>query len=341
MYVNEMNGTTQNYSDLKVEDSWIDYLRTRLPYSFNRIEEERRRGLSRHFILSEPVLLEGAMAAERHNFWRRGNVYYMSGKLLDYYSMSDVGQRYRTLEVMRLLTDTTGVTRYVWPIDKFAFYNSMQMEKVWGFVQHNHLDRERVMMTNVTLAAELCLKAVMTHASFREASRFKFSEGHDISKLYEALPDSLRDEIAAESIVFAKEYVAFRAQVEADFLRIMALPSQPQGYPDAKQQAEADWDQMAKRIRESNYTAFVNSNDPGATDKHLPEGWFEEALDQMRLIEQPGDISQYFRYAPQEDKDELPIDLINSVLLLGRFMYEHLFPVPPLDNRPLSGFPIR
>ncbi len=254
--------------------------------------------------------------------------------------MSDVGQSYRMLEVMRLLTDTTGVTRYVWPFDAFSFYNSMQMEKVWGFVQHNHLDRERVMMTSVTQAVELCLKAIATHATFRETSYFKFNAGHDIAKLYEDLPKLLQDEIVAESKVFAKDYLAFRKQVEGDIQRISALPSQPQAYPEAKQQAEADWDRMAKRIRESNYTAFVNSNDPGATDRYLHEGWFEGALDQMRLIEQPGDISQYFRYAPQEENDELPIDLINSGLLLGRFIYEHLFPVPPSDNRHLSGFPI-
>ena len=49
------------------------------------------------------------------------------------------------------------------------FYNSMQMEKVWRFAQENHLDRERVMMSNVIQGVELCLKAISTHASYREA----------------------------------------------------------------------------------------------------------------------------------------------------------------------------
>ena len=98
---------------------------------------------------------------------------------------------------------------------------------------------------------------------------------------------------------------------------------------------------IAKRIGECDYTAFVNSNDPGVGDKYLHEGWFDEALGQLRSIEGPGDISQYFRYAPQFDSDELPTDLIHWVLLLGRFMYEHLFPVPPSDNSgPRSGFPV-
>ena len=121
-----MNDATPKYGDLKMEDSWIDYLRSRLPYSFDRIRSGGTRS-SRCFVLSEPVLLTGELAAERHNYWRRGNVFYMSGKLLDYFSMPAVGQRYRTLEATRLLTDTTGDTHYNWPGDKFAFFNSMQM----------------------------------------------------------------------------------------------------------------------------------------------------------------------------------------------------------------------
>ena len=339
MQVQKMTDTTPNYGGLLVEDSWIEYLRTRLPYSFNHIEQKGN-GPSKHFVLSEPELLTGFLAAERHNFWRRGNVYYMSGKLLDYHSMPDVGQRYRTQEVIGLLTGAPG-TEYIWPTDIFAFYNSMQMEKVWGFAQDNHLDRERVMMTNVILAVELCLKGIMTHATFQETSCFKFNAGHDVAKLYAALPGSLRDEIAAESKVFAVNYLAFRTQVEADIKELMGRGlSHTQPDPDAKQQAKADWNQIASRIRETNYTAFVNVNDPGKTEKQLHERWFEEALDSVKPIEDTHDISQYFRYAPQKDKDELPVELIHRVLLLGRFMYEHLFPVPPSDNGPLSGFPL-
>ena len=242
-----MTNTTPSYGDLPVEDSWIEYLRIRLPYSFNCIEEKRS-GRSRHIVLSEPVFLTGGLAAERHNYWGRGNVYYMSGKLLDYFSMSAVGQAYRMQEIRRLLTSAPG-TQAPWPLDIFAFYNSMQMEKVWGFAQDNHLDRERVMMTNVILAVELGLKAIMTHAAFRETCCFKFAAGHDVAKLYEALPDPLQDEIAAESKVFATDYLAFRTQVETNIEKLMGRRfSQPQSSPDAKQQE--NWDRMAKRIRE-------------------------------------------------------------------------------------------
>ena len=333
--------TEPSYYDLEHEETWMDYLRTRLPYSFNRVEEKGS-GQSRHFVLSEPVLLTGSHAADRHNFWRRGQIYYMSGKLLDFYSMSQIGESYRIAEVVQLLTDS-GIAKYVWPENPIAYYNSMQMEMVWGFAQRNHLDRERVMMTNVILAVELCLKAVSTHASFRETGSFRFNAGHDVAKLYAALPDSLRDEIVVESEEFAKAYVAFRAEVEADIQRIDDRHlSSSDAQPNRKERAEAEWNELARRIKESAYTAFVNSNDPGADNKYLHEGWLEEALNQVKHIEDPGDISQYFRYAPHKDKDELPTDLIHWILLLGRFMYEHLFPVSPTDNHgPRSGFPIR
>ena len=229
-----MTNTTPSYGNLPIEDSWIEYLRTRLPYSFNCIEEKGT-GRSRHFVLSEPVFLTGEFAAERHNYWRRGNVYYMSEKLLDHFSMSAVGQAYRMQETLRLLTSAPG-TQYAWPRDIFVFYNSMQLEKVWGFAQDNHLDRERVMMTNVIQAVELGLKAIMTHAAFREICCFKFAAGHDVAKLYEALPHPLQDEIAAESKVFAIDYLAFRTQVETDIKILMGRSfSQPQSSPDAKQ----------------------------------------------------------------------------------------------------------
>ena len=148
-------------------------------------------------------------------------------------------------------------------------------------------------------------QAVSTHATFRETGSFKFNTGHDVSKLYGALPESLREEITAESEVFARQYVSFRAKVEASIEQIFSQRlSKPLTNPDRKRLAEAEWNELAKSIRESNYTAFVNSNDPGSNNKYLREGWFEEALNQVKLIEEPGDITQYFRYAPHKDKDD-------------------------------------
>ena len=140
-----MSDTTPSYADLRIEDSWIDYLRTRLPYSFNRIEEKGS-GRSRHFVLSEPALLTGMFAADRHNYWKRGNIYYLSGKLLDYHSMSEVFLRpyVRTLSLLiRLLREVLTCSTPLLGVNPIALYNSMQMEKIWGFAQDGTLDRER------------------------------------------------------------------------------------------------------------------------------------------------------------------------------------------------------
>ena len=331
-----MNEENPRYHDLEVEDSWLKYLITRLPYAFMAISPERTQAGIRIFKLSDPVLLTGINAPERHNFWKRGNVYYMTGKLLDFYSMPQVSSRYRLLEVLQLQNQAP-IVKFGWPTDAFTFYNSMQMEKVLGFLQPNPLDRERVMMSNVILAIELCLKAVMTHANYCETGSFEFSQGHDVVELFESLPDSLQKEMREESKVFAIEYPAFRNPVEAKVWEIDARRPVRKLEIPSEQQAQQEWGQITDRIRKSSYTAFVGSNDPG---NEIPEDWLEKSLERIKMVKDANDISQYFRYAPTKDKDELPTDLIAHVLLLGRFLYEHLFPVPP-DPRflPRSQFP--
>ena len=39
-----MNDTTLGYVNLEKADSWVNYLRTRLPYSFMAINEQREQG---------------------------------------------------------------------------------------------------------------------------------------------------------------------------------------------------------------------------------------------------------------------------------------------------------
>ena len=51
-----MTDTTPSYYDLRIEDTCIDYLRTRLPYSFNHIEEKRREGASPNSSCSQNLI---------------------------------------------------------------------------------------------------------------------------------------------------------------------------------------------------------------------------------------------------------------------------------------------
>lgn len=328
-----------SYFELRDEDSWIEYLRVRLPYSFKTIEKRAKK--QTYYVLSDPLLQERTEFSEYHNFWRRGNVSYMMGKLLDYYGMSEVGKCLRELEILSLMTQGTADLRRPWPINISAFYNSMQVEKLWRHAQESHLERERVMILNVTQSVELCLKAVSTHANYRETGCFRFSDGHDVTRLYEELPQSLKDTIARESQSFAKEYLAFRTQLNRKFSDVVARQRNWSAASNSLQQTKFELEQLAKRMMESSYTAFLQSNDPGATYSELNENWFEKALCRIRNVENKGGISVFFRYAPFRDKDTLPVDLLHQMLLLGRFMYEYLFPVPLKNTDPIFSFPSR
>lgn len=293
-----------DYFILQRENNWIEYLRTRLPYSFKNIEEKK----NKQYELSDPELFTGPIAAKYHNFWKRGNVYYVIGKLADEYHLDGIWQKYRRMVAPILLNDKEPHSS---PLQLYFFYNSMQMEKLWKFAKENTLDRERVVMTNISQAIELCLKAIKTHAEYRQNGKFLFDSGHDFRKIYQSLPQQLQSDIEAESKTFAEEYPKFRKQVKKD---IKELKNK-----NRRQQIQ-DWERIANRIEKSNYTAILNSNDPKDT-KETKENWFQTALEQVK-------DSMYHRYSPKTSKDEYPPNIIYSGLMLGRFFYEHLFPVP-------------
>ena len=191
----------------------------------------------------------------------------------------------------------------------------MQMEKLWKFAEENTLDRERVVMTNISQAIELCLKAIKTHAEYRQNGKFLFDAGHDFRKIYQSLPPQLQSDIEAESKIFAEEYSKFRTQVEKDIEELINKN---------RQQQIQDWERIANRIEKSNYTAILNSNDPKEREE-TKENWFQTALEQVK-------DSMYHRYSPETSKDEYSPNIIYSGLMLGRFFYEHLFPVPFKHN---------
>ena len=332
-------GEDDVYCALSTQGSWIDRIRARLPYSFESVEVQASRTgredrLTR-YVLSGPVLRKGALSAERHNFWRRGHVFYMVGKLIDCDSMAQIWQRYRMqIGLLRLKHpgDSLGSTAFA----AFDFYNSMQLEKVWRFALDNHLDRERVMMTNITQSLELCLKAMITHASYLETGRFEFPSGHTISDLYEELPAQLRDEISDESRVFADSYAAYRSQIESEVRIFSDRHTEALLNAQVVRDERDRWESIAADLNDSDYTAFVNSNDPGMNLGERRDVWLSDALGRTGDAHGFGDAMQYYRYAPARDIDDLPIDPINLALLLGRFFYEHLFPMPGDPQTPIA-----
>ena len=334
-----VHGGDDAYCALSTQGSWIDHIRARLPYSFESVEvqasrTEREDRLTR-YVLSGPVLREGAFSAELHNFWRRGHVFYVVGKLIDYHSMAQIWQRYRMqIGLLRLKHpgDSLGSTAFA----AFDFYNSMQLEKVWGFALANHLDRERVMMTNITQSLELCLKAMITHASYLETGRFEFPSGHTIGDLYEELPAPLRDEISDESRAFADSYAEYRSKIESEVRAFRYRHTEPLLNAQVVREERDRWESIAADLNDSDYTAFVNSNDPGMNLGERRDVWLSDALGRIGDAHGFGDAMQYYRYAPVRDTDELPIDPINLALLLARFFYEHLFPMSADPQTPTT-----
>ena len=323
-----MTERTKSYFDLEPVDNWIDYLRARLPYSFERISEVGS-GQGRQYVLSKPYLLTGGFT-DYHNFWRRGNIYYVVGKLIEKHDLSRIWREYRKLEAQRLQwhdqQDGSHASAVTTPS---AFYNSMQMEKLWEFCQQDILDRKRVVMTNISHATELCLKSIKAHAGYRENGAFTFYAGYDLNGVYNSLPQQLRDEIEAESKVFARQYTEFRTQVEQEVAALDKDAADAQGTDGPRYQK--NWQRISQRIEQSSYTAIINSEDPGGVEGpegnvgYVQEDWLELALTEVR-------DNVHHHSAPYRDKEAYPVGPIYWGLMLARFLYEHLFPVP-LDRK--------
>lgn len=302
-----MPETIPDYANLPIEDSWVDYLRTRLPYSFRRVRKEKQR-----YVLSGPHL--STSWAEFHNFWQRGHVHYAVGKLIDVHTLPTYWQAYSD-------THESKLRRGMGPIPEYPVYtahdavNALQLERLWAFAAHDHLDRERVTMTTICQAVEFCLKALQTHTGYRSTGVFAFADGHNLKVLYESLPCDLRQELHCESVGFADKFRDFGKVIEDAVSRFRRDPFAPPD-PDA-------WKRLKDHIDEFSYTSFVNVNDPASVEALgcTPENWFETAIDSIEGI-------TYHRYSPFQGKDKYPTTRIHRGLMLGRFMYEHLFPVP-------------
>ena len=297
------------YSDLPTENTWVEYLRTRLPYSFSEICKHTHD----RYILSGPR--QSTQWAEYHNYWKRGYVYYAAGKLIDCIRLSEYWREYRILHTNQHRNQYSGQTDHLskWPYDVF---NALQLEKLWAVVADNHLDRERAVMTNITQAIEFCLKGIQTHAEFREAGEFAFTAGHDLKRIYKSLPQELQREMQTESVVFANNYATFRKALQDRVAQLQKCVFSPGGLvarPDV-----SAWKNITDEIDRTAYTAFININDPTSVGK--PAEWFDRAIRDI------GEIT-YHRYSPFAGRDKYPVTPIHLGLMLGRFLYEHLFPI--------------
>jgi len=113
------------YSALQSEDTWVEYLRTRLPYSFREIRKQNNQ-----YVLSGPMLATTGWA-EYHNFWKRGYVYYAVGKLVDIQKLSLYWREYHNVHTDQLRNEHSGTIDRLskWPYDVL---NALQLEKIVG-----------------------------------------------------------------------------------------------------------------------------------------------------------------------------------------------------------------
>ena len=181
-------------------------------------------------------------------------------------------------------------------------------------------------MTNVTQAIEFCLKAIKTHAAYRQTKEFAFTEGHDLEKLYKSLPEELQLEIQTESVAFVENYAAFRQTIEDKISQLMKRRFTPIDF-DARPDVSA-WNNITDEVNRTTYTAFLDVNDPASagTVGCKPEEWFDRAIKDIGKI-------TYHRYSPFQGRDEYPVTPIHLGLMLGRFMYEHLFPITAVARK--------
>ena len=148
-----------------------------------------------------------------------------------------------------------------------------------------------------------------------DTEAFACAAGHDLKVLYDSLPIDLRHELHCESVEFADKFRDFTEVIKDAVSRFSRSPFAPPD-PDI-------WKRLKDHIDEFPYSSFVNVNDPASVEALgcTPENWFETAIDSIEGI-------TYHRYSPFQGKDEYPTTPIHRGLMLGRFVYEHLFPVP-------------
>ena len=157
-------------------------------------------------------------------------------------------------------------------ITLWEYFNAVQLEKMRFHVEKNHLDRERVVMTNLCQAIEFCLKTLQVHAGYRKSRKFSFMEGHKCKELYDHLPDELKKELKGRSIEFCKSHEKYVQEVNTKLkqLEIKSL---------------SNWDGVGSWVESNPLSRIHNANDPVLNDGD----WFEKAINNL-----PDSV--YYRY---------------------------------------------
>ena len=310
--------TTEDY--LQLPDScdipWIHWLRPRLRYSFRCCAEKQQ-----EYTLSEPFI--DSVFGEHHNLYLKGRGFYAAGGILDRQYLDKLMGEYRRVsahdksrsEVRSLSSESSN--RHHW----WNNHAAMEISKLYDALTSGFVDRDRFPTSNIYLGVEMCLKAICTHASFREHGTWKFPKTHDMMQLWNRLPQGLQDDLMQDSVDFKKKYSAYRDTVGGILKSATRQAIGTISMTNWKSDAYVQHDQkLAHACSKKPYSLFFNDNDQLNVEE-LSDGWLLESMGDIRDL-------NYHRYGEDDIStyDPLPRGIVNLTHCLGKLFYEHLFP---------------
>ena len=310
--------TTEDY--MRLPDScdipWIHWLRPRLRYSFRCCAEK-----GQEYTLNEPFI--DSVFGEHHNLYLKGRGFYAAGRILDRQYLDELMREYRRTSAYDQLTSgirslsSKSFNKHHW----WNNHAAMEISKLYDTLTSGFVDRDRFPTSNIYLGIEMCLKAISTHASFREHGTWKFPKTHNMMWLWNGLPRGLQDDLRQASINFKKEYSAYRDTVRGILESATRQATGTISMTNLKNDTYVQHDQkLAHACSKKPYSVFFNDNDQ-LNVEDLSDDWLLESMDKIRDL-------NYHRYGVDgvSTYDPLPFEIIDRTHWLGKLFYEHLFP---------------
>ena len=310
--------TTEDYLQLpnSYDIPWIIWLRPRLQYSFRCCAKK-----GQEYTLNEPFI--DSVFGEHHNLYLKGRGFYAAGRILDRQYLDKLIKKYRRVRAHNQLRNRPHTSSSE-SLNKHHWWNNhaaMEISKLYDALTSGFVDRDRFPTSNIYLGIEMCLKAICTHASFREHGTWKFPKTHDMMRLWNRLPQDLQDDLIQASVDFKKEYGAYRDTVCGILQSATQQAIGTISMINSKNDVYVQHDQkLAHACSKKPYSLFFNDNDQ-LNAEDLSDGWLLESMDEIRDL-------NYHRYGEDSIStyDRLPREIIDRTHWLGKLFYEHLFP---------------
>ena len=312
-----MKAVTEEYQKLpdNHDIKWIPWLQLRLRYSFKHCKKN-----GREYELRDPFI--APVFGQHHNFYLRGRAFYCAGRILARFSLGTLMNNCRRNSAQDqfrsiILNSSQSARASYWKEN----HTAMEISKLWDAVTSDPLDMERIATSNIYLGIEMCLKAICTHANFREKKVWKFPKIHVFFEIWNALPKRLQQEIVQKSVNFKTEFADYRDNVDNLLKSASQQVGQESGFFEPTNDADVQFDQrLSSLCSQDPYSLFFDCNDQLHSEA-LSDEWLVEAINRIRDL-------NYHRYGVDDGStfDPLPIEIVDEIHWLGKFFYEYLFP---------------